>query len=102
MWNVEINQFKADLKAWKSIANKRRITVSWNSFLYSYEFYINIHVKKAANVFVIVQVIVAFCNQLWRVHHVFYNMPIRWFTIIILLPKAIVLDIFSFDIILEQ
>ena len=94
-WNVEINQFKADLKAWKSIVNKRLITVSWNSFLYLYEFYnnnINIHVKKVTNVFVILLVIVTFSNQLWRGHHFFYDMPIRWSIIIILLQKVIVFE----------
>ena len=49
--------------------------------------------------FVIVMVIVAFSNQLWRGHHVFYDMPIRWFIIIVFLHKVIVLNIFSFDIV---
>ena len=42
--------------------------------------------------FVIVQVIVAFSNQLCLDHHVFYDMPIRWFIIIVFLQKLIVLN----------
>ena len=49
--------------------------------------------------FVIVQVIVAFSNQLCLGHHVFYDMPIRWFIIIVFLQQVIVLNKFSFDIV---
>ena len=42
--------------------------------------------------FVILLVIVTFSNQLWRGHHLFYNMLIRWSIIIILLQKVIVFE----------